>query len=146
LVCENNGFAEMTNSAGLTAGSAVERAAAMGITAERVSGDDLLEVAVAAAGLFDVVRTGRPALLECASFRAEGHWIGDPEHYRDPIEKASFADHDPVARFVAGGHLDAGEIEAVRTAVEQRLDALFEEVLAMDAPTLDDLQQHVVSA
>jgi TPP-dependent pyruvate/acetoin dehydrogenase alpha subunit len=146
LVCENNGFAEMTHSAALTAGSAVERATALGIVAERVSGDDVLEVAAAAAGLLDIVRTGRPALLECTSFRAEGHWIGDPEHYRDPIEKASFAAHDPVARFVGAGHLDAGEIEAVRVAIEQRLNALFEEVLTMETPTLDDLQQHVVGA
>jgi TPP-dependent pyruvate/acetoin dehydrogenase alpha subunit len=146
FVCENNGFAEMTHSATLTAGTAIERAAALGIRAERVSGDDILEVSQAAAGCFELVRTGRPALLECVTFRAEGHWIGDPEHYRDPDEKASFAEHDPVARFIAAGHVSEAEVARVRAEVDSLLDSVFEQVLAMESPTLEDLQEHVIGS
>jgi TPP-dependent pyruvate/acetoin dehydrogenase alpha subunit len=146
FVCENNGFAEMSHSAMLTAGSATERAAALGIAAERVSGDDVIDVARAAGSLFDVVRTGRPALLECVAFRAEGHWIGDPEHYRDPVEKASFADHDPVARFVATGLVPDDVVARLQGEVGATLDALFEEVMAMEPPELEDLYGHVIGS
>jgi TPP-dependent pyruvate/acetoin dehydrogenase alpha subunit len=146
FVCERNGFAEMTHTGPMTAGSAVSRAAALEISTESAAGDDVVTVAEAAGRLLDVVRGGRPALLETTPFRKEGHWIGDPEHYRDPDEKGSFSEHDPIARYLARGEVDSAEAERIAARVDAQVEAVYAEVLAMDKPDADELFEHILRA
>jgi TPP-dependent pyruvate/acetoin dehydrogenase alpha subunit len=147
FVCENNGLAEMTYSAGVTSGTVLDRARSYAIRAEQVDGDDVAAVAALAGDLLAEMRaTGRPAFLECLTFRKEGHWIGDPEHYRDELEKSSFARRDPLIRLMASSSLGEDDAARVEAAVGERLDRVFAEVLAMDKVRAEDVLVDPVSA
>src|ERR1700729_681046 len=84
IVCENNGWSEMTPaSAFLRAGSLVDRAAGYHIPAETVDGCDAEAVFDAASWAMAQARAGRgPVFLECKTVRLGGHYNGDIEHYR----------------------------------------------------------------
>lgn len=135
FACEVNGFAETTPTRDTTAGTVAERAAAYGIPAAAVDGCDVHAVAEAAAVAFEHARSGRgPALLELKVFRAGGHWVGDPEHYREQADRDRFAGHDPLARLLAGGPVEGDGEEAIRARVEARLEAVFADVFARPRP------------
>jgi len=100
LVCENNRYSEMTPSHETT--SIVEtyqRAAAFGIEAVQVDGNDLelmynaVEQAVAKA------RVGSgPIYIEAMTYRLWGHMMGDPEVYRTKEEVAQARENEPILR------------------------------------------------
>jgi TPP-dependent pyruvate/acetoin dehydrogenase alpha subunit len=144
FVCENNGFAEMSYSHHLTAGTAVTRAESYGMAARSVSGDDVLDVAEATASLIEEVRAGRPAMLEIVAFRAHGHWIGDPQEYRTE-EELAFESHDPLGRFIALGRVDPDRVAALDSEVSGRVAALFDQVLAFPEPTAAQMMGPVLS-
>jgi 2-oxoisovalerate dehydrogenase E1 component len=85
VVCENNGWAEMTpSSAFARTEDLAERASAYGIEARIVDGNDPSAVAEAVAEAAALAREGRgPVLLECKTHRLSGHYNRDLEHYRE---------------------------------------------------------------
>jgi acetoin:2,6-dichlorophenolindophenol oxidoreductase subunit alpha len=100
LVCENNLYSEMTPSHETTA--TVEtwrRAAAYGIQAQRIDGNDVetvYECTQAAAGR---ARAGEGATyLEAMTYRLWGHMMGDPEVYRTKEEVTQAWQNEPIAR------------------------------------------------
>ena len=129
LVVENNGYAEMTPAAALTAVPAHERAAAYGLRGELVDGNDPAAVAQAVRALrAGVLATGRPALLEAMTRRLVGHYSGDAQAYRPPGELAAARQADPITRLAAlisetepGGTVAAAD-EAARADVLAALD------------------------
>jgi TPP-dependent pyruvate/acetoin dehydrogenase alpha subunit len=140
FVCENNGYQEMTRSAGLTAGSVVERAAAYGIPARAVDGADAVEVYSAATHLLTSVRSNSaPALLECDTYRVDGHWVGDPQHYRSADERAARESRDPLPRLIARAGLDSTAAEALRVQVAAGVNPVIDEALRSARPTAADL-------
>ena len=77
------------------------RAASYGILGESIDGNDLFAV-IDSAGRGD--RTGacrwRPTLINMATYRHSGHYVGDAEAYRDGEEvHESRESGDPIARF-----------------------------------------------
>ncbi len=140
FVCENNEFAEMTWSVDFTAGRIVDRAIALGMTAEQVNGNDVMEIYDRAGALIEGIRNGAgPALLECTTFRAGGHWLGDPEHYREAEHKDSFPDRDPIPRLAASAGIEDDEVERIKAEIDLRLEPVFESALAMEPPTIEDI-------
>ena len=138
FVCEVNGFAETTPTRPTTGGTIAERGAGYGMASAAVDGCDVHAVAEAAAEAFARARAGHgPTLLECRVFRAGGHWVGDPELYRDAADKARLPERDPIALLLAGAPLE-GETE-IRARVEARLDAAFAEAFAQARPLRIDV-------
>ena len=101
FVCENNGYAEFTP---LSAHTLVERltvhADRYGIPTATVDGNDVLAVRAAAADAVARARAGLgPTFLECLTYRLSGHYVGDPQRYRQAAELAEWQERDPIARF-----------------------------------------------
>jgi TPP-dependent pyruvate/acetoin dehydrogenase alpha subunit len=124
LVVENNGYAEMTPAAALTAVPAHERAAAYRMRGEVVDGNDPAAVAEAVRELrAEVVAAQHPALLEAMTQRLVGHYSGDPQAYRPPGELAEARRADPITRLAvrlggAAADIDKAAEEDVRTALD----------------------------
>jgi TPP-dependent pyruvate/acetoin dehydrogenase alpha subunit len=100
FVCENNLWALSAPFAETTAGASVaNRASAYGIPGARVDGNDVRAV-------FEVVSTaaaharqgGGPSLLECKSYRWEGHSIFTKLEIRPEEEIKQWKQQDPIIR------------------------------------------------
>jgi TPP-dependent pyruvate/acetoin dehydrogenase alpha subunit len=100
FVCENNGYTEFTPTDEVTAGESIAaRAAAFGVPAGTVDGDDVAAVAAAAGQAVARARAGEgPTFLECRTTRWRGHHEGE-ESYAKPYREAVEA-VDPIDRFV----------------------------------------------
>jgi acetoin:2,6-dichlorophenolindophenol oxidoreductase subunit alpha len=129
FVCENNGYTEFTPTDALTCGESIAaRAAAFGIPACVVDGDDVAEVHDAAGRSVEQARAGGgPAFVESRTHRWRGHHEGEESYagpYREPV-----APQDPIDRLertLAGAGFDA---PALRRLLEAEERALVERAL-----------------
>ena len=132
FVCEDNRFAATTATRSVTAGSgAGARAAAIGLPAAEVDGNDVEAVDRVAGDMVDDLRSGSgPRFLHAVTYRLKGHTTADKALYRDPDMAAEAWQHDPLAvcryRLTAQQVTDA-ELDAVDA------EATLELVLAVDA-------------
>jgi pyruvate dehydrogenase E1 component alpha subunit len=125
FVCENNLYMEYTPIASVTAVEhpAADRAAAYGLEALVVDGNDADEVYGIATTYIERARAGEgPALIEAKTYRKGGHSRADPGKYRPTAEVESWLARDPVTSYRAR-LLDLGLDEST-------LDAIDSEVLA----------------
>jgi pyruvate dehydrogenase E1 component alpha subunit len=119
FVCENNGFAEFTPRSAHTVIERVSDAVApYGFDQETVDGGDAVAVWEVFARFLAGAREGRgPMLLECLTHRRRGHYEGDAERYRDPVEEREWGHLDPLARLreraVAQGWVDERDAERI---------------------------------
>lgn len=98
FVCENNGWASTARSHELLAVPTVaDRASAYAMAGVAVDGNDVFAVFAAAQDAVRRARTGGgPTLLEARSYRARGHYVGDPMKYRSPADDEAWATRDPI--------------------------------------------------
>ena len=140
FVCENNGIAEMTYSEPLTAGTIAGRGAAYDMHSVALDGSEVLEVAEAVSEALARARAGAgPSLIECRVHRALGHYIGDPQHYRDPQELDQFEARDPLARLLETGAVPAERVEQARERIDLELEQTLTRVLKQPRPAPADL-------
>ena len=78
-----------------------DRAAGYHIPGVVVDGQDPFAVYEAAKAAVERARAGEgPTLIECKTYRIEGHFVGDPELYRSKEETMKiFHDTDPLKKF-----------------------------------------------
>jgi 2-oxoisovalerate dehydrogenase E1 component len=101
FLCENNHWAEFSASETQHLRPVRERMEGYGVPASVVDGNDVIAVAEETARLVDRLRAGEgPFLLECVTYRQQGHYEGDPAKYRDPDELARWKELDPLAMAV----------------------------------------------
>lgn len=100
LVCENNRYSEMTPSHETTSTvSTHERAAAYGLRAVAVDGNDVEAMAAAVEEARARALAGDGATyLEALTYRLWGHMMGDPEVYRSKEEVAQAWKEEPIGR------------------------------------------------
>jgi acetoin:2,6-dichlorophenolindophenol oxidoreductase subunit alpha len=99
FVCENNHWSESTPQAQhQPIRDLTERAAAYGMHALHVDGQDVEAVHLAAVEALEFARSGHgPAFLLCETERLDGHYIGDAQVYRDKEELRRLrATRDPI--------------------------------------------------
>ena len=98
FVCENNRYAEFTDSSEMTRReSVVETAGAYRIEAVQVDGNDVEAVHSAARDAVARCRAGEgPVLLEALTYRWHGHYEGDPQVYKPSEEVAAWMARDPL--------------------------------------------------
>jgi TPP-dependent pyruvate/acetoin dehydrogenase alpha subunit len=128
FVCENNGYAVTMPAEQATAGSAVERAAAYGMTAAAVDGMDAELVLEAAGEAVTRARGGGgPSFLECRTYRFVGHHTAERTmslDYRSEDEIETWRARDPLD--VVGSRLDPEE----RAAIDAEVELVLEEAIA----------------
>ena len=113
LVCENNLYSEMTPSHETTAAAAriaagpivaaspqtYQRAAAYGIAARQVDGNDVETMYLAVEEAAGRARAGEGATyIEAMTYRLWGHMMGDPEVYRTKEEVSQARENEPIVR------------------------------------------------
>ena len=124
FVCENNLYGMGTAVSRVSAVPEVyKRAAAYGITSERVDGMDVLAVNRAVSRLAAGVRAGGgPAFLEAMCFRFRGHSMADAELYRTKEEVERWRKLDPItqltARLKAANTITDADVEAMQAEVD----------------------------
>ncbi|MGC4892547.1 thiamine pyrophosphate-dependent dehydrogenase E1 component subunit alpha [Micromonospora sp. DT31] len=123
FVCENNGYATTMPVAGAVAGTIAGRAAAFGIPATAVDGQDPAAVReITAAAVARMRAGGGPELVEAHTYRFDAHHTFEHRvrlDYRSPQEVAAGRARDPVD--IAGARLDP----AVRAEVDAEVEAVL---------------------
>ncbi len=131
-VCENNGFGEFTPMETVTAVKDISvRAQAYGIPGLIVDGNDVIEVYRYTSEAVTRARKGEgPTLLECKTYRWEGHVVGEPAllgaSYRSEAEIAQWKARCPIIRLekflVEGGKITRAELERIVQETRAELD------------------------
>ncbi|MGW5974500.1 alpha-ketoacid dehydrogenase subunit alpha/beta [Streptomyces sp. NPDC055186] len=147
LLCENNQFSEFSSTHLKAPGLMEARAAAYGMSFHRLDGNDVTEMADAMEDIVASVRTGAgPAFVEAVTFRARGHYEGDPLKYRDQDLAAAWAKRDPIPlaeeRLRAGGASEA-DIAAVHTSVTEEIERAVQAAKAGREPSAGDLYAYI---
>jgi TPP-dependent pyruvate/acetoin dehydrogenase alpha subunit len=149
FVCQNNLFAEMTPiEHTMHIDRVADRALAYGMPGERVDGNDPEAVYHAVADAAARGRSGGgPTLLDCVTFRLEGHYVGDPQAYMPENRLEVAAGHDPLPRYrqklVDGGMLTDAEATSIEEQSTASVEAALTEVLAAAAPDPAGIDEHV---
>ncbi len=101
FVVEYNQYASTVNSNFATSvDNIADRAKGYDIKGITVDGNDLLEVYETAAEVISAVRNGSgPVLLECKTYRLKGHFVGDPQEYREDAEVEKKWKDEPISKF-----------------------------------------------
>lgn len=131
-VCENNAWASTTRFNDIKNVDYLSiRAAGYGIPGVSVDGNDVEAVRTASASLIGRARRGEgPSILECKTYRIEGHFLGDPQRYRTQEEVQDVHVHnDPIDRFRTKMLLDGILTQEDIDQVEAELDEAFEKAL-----------------
>lgn len=101
FVCENNFFGmSVPQSAHQKIKDISTRAASYDIPGITVDGNDVLAVYEAAAEAVQRARKGGgPSLMECKTWRHHGHFVGDPQPYKNPEDQKRWLARDPIPAF-----------------------------------------------
>jgi pyruvate dehydrogenase E1 component alpha subunit len=151
FVCRNNGWAISLPRERQTASETIaQKGHAYGMRAERVDGNDLLAVHAATRRARARAAAGEgPTLLECVTYRMEGHSTSDdPRAYRPEALLEPWRQRDPLQRvrkyLARRGALDDQADARLRDEVrEQILSALREAESRPPRPPLSSLFEDV---
>jgi len=130
-VCENNLYNEYTHYSETTAGTILGRAAAFGIEATAVYGQDVRAVHQTATRLVQRARAAEgPAFLQADTYRYSGHHVGDinREYYRSKQEEQHWkSERDPIqvhAKWLMDQqYADAAVLEGVAAEARKEMEA-----------------------
>jgi acetoin:2,6-dichlorophenolindophenol oxidoreductase subunit alpha len=150
-VCENNQYNEYTHYQETTAGTILGRAAAFGIEAERVDGQDVRAVNDVATRLIQRARAdGGPAFLQCDTYRYSGHHVGDinREYYRSKLEEQEWkSERDPIKLLglwlIGQTFADPQALEQISVEVRQHIGAAVKFALDTPYPDASEVDQDV---
>jgi acetoin:2,6-dichlorophenolindophenol oxidoreductase subunit alpha len=151
FACENNLYNEYTHFSETTAGDIAARAAAFGIAAESVDGQDVRAVHDVATTLVERARRGEgPGFLLLNTYRYRGHHVGDiaREYYRPKQEEQRWmTERDPIAlhgaKLVAEGLADRAALDRLESEVAAEMDAAVEFAINASYPDPGKVAQDV---
>ncbi|MFL5264725.1 MAG: thiamine pyrophosphate-dependent dehydrogenase E1 component subunit alpha [Anaeromyxobacteraceae bacterium] len=151
FVCRNNGWAISVPRDRQTASETIaQKAVAYGMRGERVDGNDLLAVHAATRRARErAARGDGPTLLECVTYRVEGHSTSDdPRAYRPADLVEPWRKKDPILRLrlhlTSRGLLGDADDERLRAEIrEEILKAVKEAEAHPPKPPLETLFEGV---
>jgi acetoin:2,6-dichlorophenolindophenol oxidoreductase subunit alpha len=150
-VCENNLYTEYTHYTETTAGDIPARAAAFGLQAETVDGQDVRAVYATAGRLVDRARRGSgPSFLLCNTYRYTGHHVGDinREYYRSKEEEKHWkTERDPIKLLadwlIEHSLADSAQFGLIHSEVESEMKKAVEFAVAAPYPGVAEVEQDV---
>ncbi len=148
-VCQNNGWAQFTPQEKVTSVVDVyKKAAGYGMPGLVVDGNDAVAVYEAALPAIERARSGQgPTLLECKTRRWFGHYVGDPQRYRDKAEMDQVPLLDPIprlaARLVKEKVLTQAEVDRMEADITAELDEAQKYAAESPFPAPETAFQHV---
>jgi pyruvate dehydrogenase E1 component alpha subunit len=149
FVCENNLYGASTRIDKVMRNPQVsDRAASYGFRGETVDGNDVIAVYVAAQRAAAECRAGKgPVLLELLTYRRTGHSRRDACHYQAKSEKEAWFARDPIerlaTRLLGRNDVKPDDLAAIRTRIEQEIEAAVVKAKTAPQPTLADLTTDV---
>ncbi len=148
FVLENNGWAESTPSVQhlpLAVDELGKRAAAYGMKLIEADGQDVEAVYLAALAAREHALAGRgPVLLHLRTHRLTGHYVGDPQVYRDKeLLKKELETEDPLRLLGARLEITDEEFEAIDAEVTAEVEASVEFAKAGTDPAPEDALKYV---
>jgi pyruvate dehydrogenase E1 component alpha subunit len=148
FVLENNGWAESTPASQqlpLPVDELGKRAAAFGMKLIEADGQDVEAVHLAALAARKHALSGKgPVLLHLRTHRLTGHYVGDPQVYRDRDElKRERAEKDPIELLRARLELSDEEFAAIDAEVASEVEASVAFAKAGTDPAPDDALKFV---
>jgi acetoin:2,6-dichlorophenolindophenol oxidoreductase subunit alpha len=146
FVCENNRWSESTpQSRHQPIRDLTQRAAAFGMRALHVDGQDVEAVHIAARDALQHARAGRgPVLLVCETERLTGHYIGDPQVYRDKDELRKLQEtRDPIENLRARLAVSEEEWSRLDAVAQRVVDEALEFAVAGTDPEPSDALKYV---
>ena len=139
FIAENNGYAESTPSTyHCSVENIADRAAAYNMPGVTVDGNDIFAVHEAAGEAIARARAGQgPTLLECKTYRFNGHFEGDAQTYKVPEENEKYQTTlDPIKLFrenvLARNAVAEDELQTIDERVQSAIDAAV--AFAEDSP------------
>ena len=120
FIIENNLYGISVNSHKVTKEHQLsKRAIGYGIPGFTVNGNDIFAVHDAVRQAVERARAGEgPTLLECLTYRWQGHHVGDPGVYRPEEEVAAWKAKDPILLLEQTGLLTTEKIERIKNTVD----------------------------
>src|ERR1700733_12307408 len=150
FVCENNRYAEFTDSATMSRiGSVADRTrGGYGVTAVQVDGNNVAAVHATARDAAASCRAGDgPVLIEAITYRWHGHYEGDSQSYKPAEEAELWRTRDPLvlteAELVTRGVATEEECSAVRAAAAERVEAAVAFARSAAVPVAEEAYTHV---
>jgi acetoin:2,6-dichlorophenolindophenol oxidoreductase subunit alpha len=148
FVLENNGWAESTPAVQQLPLSVAElgnRAAAYGMKLIEADGQDVEAVYLAALAARDHALAGKgPVFLHLRTYRLTGHYVGDPQVYRDrDALKEERETKDPLRLLGARLELSDEEFASVDAEVTAEVEASVEFAKAGTDPSPEDALKYV---
>lgn len=149
IVCENNGWSEMTpTSLTFKTERIAQRASAYGMPGVTIDGTDPVTVKETVRQAAARARQGDgPALIECRVPRLWGHYNRDIEHYRPKEERDQAGTRDPIVLFsqklIHDGEITRAEFEAMGVEVKQELSRIVQSILESPEPDPETAGEHV---
>jgi acetoin:2,6-dichlorophenolindophenol oxidoreductase subunit alpha len=151
FVCENNGTAESTPAEyAISVADVATRAAGYGMPGVTVDSTDLDALDAVAGAAVARARGGKgPTLLEARTYRLAGHFVGDPEVYRNEGDRDALVAADPLAtlreRLLSDGRLTDETLAALRREIEAEIDGAVTFARNSPWPDSDDIDRYVYS-
>ena len=145
-VCENNHWAESTPaSQQLPIDDLAQRAEAYGMRSITVGGQDVEEVHAGAGEALEHARSGEgPVFLLANTYRLTGHYVGDPQVYRDKEElRETRETQDPIDKLRDKLELSNDEWERLDKKITQRVEESVEFAKSGTDPAPEDAQKNV---
>jgi len=145
IVCENNGWSELTPTAQtFKIARIAQRASGYGMPGVTIDGTDPIAIR-------DTIRHaayrarggGGPALIECRVPRLWGHYNRDIEHYRSKEDRQSAAERDPILLLSKRLAMDQHELDKLISDAKSEMDAVLEKVLDSPPPDASTALDHV---
>ncbi|MGH3019480.1 MAG: thiamine pyrophosphate-dependent dehydrogenase E1 component subunit alpha [Gaiellaceae bacterium] len=146
FVCENNRWSESTpQSRHQPTQDLTQRAAAYGMGTFHVDGQDVEAVHLAALAARDYALAGKgPVLLHLRTYRLTGHYVGDPQVYRDrEALKRERETKDPLRLLGARLELSDDEFASLDAEVVAEVEASVEFAKAGTDPKPEDALKYV---
>jgi TPP-dependent pyruvate/acetoin dehydrogenase alpha subunit len=146
FVCENNRWAESTPaSQQLPIEDLTKRAVAFGMHSITVDGQDVEAVHKAAARALKHARDGKgPVFLLANTFRLVGHYIGDPQVYRDKEELQETREtQDPIEKLRERLEISEADFEELDREAHELVEASVEFAKAGTDPKPEDALKNV---
>jgi pyruvate dehydrogenase E1 component alpha subunit len=148
FVLENNGWAESTPATQqlpLPVDELAKRALAYGMKTIEADGQDVEAVYLAALAAREHAASGKgPVLLHLRTYRLTGHYVGDPQVYRDRDElKRERETKDPIELLRGRIELSDEDVAAIDAQVTAEVEAAVEFAKAGTDPAPEDAVKYV---
>ncbi len=149
IVCENNGWSELTpSSLTFKVDRIAQRASGYGIQGVTIDGADPLVVRETIVQAAKRAREGGgPVLIECRVPRLWGHYNRDIEHYRPKEDRDRARATDPITIFsnklLAAGFLSSDSFRELEASVVSEMEEVQAIVLNSPPPDAATAQRHV---